>query len=400
MLNYIALVIPLLLLLAGIEWYISIRRKDRVFTTPNVMQNLAIGAVDQFGSLVYFTALYFVLNFVSRHFSLFHMANGWKQWVLAYLTIDFISYWYHRFSHEVNILWAGHVTHHSSEHFNLSNGFRTSLFQGFNRIVFWAILPVFGFSPWVLLVTLKVSGLYDFFLHTAYIPKLGILEKILITPSMHRVHHGKNDLYIDKNYGSTLVIWDKLFGTFQEETEPVKYGIRAEYKDNHPLKAIGHHYQYLWLHMKAIPGLADKLQLLVRRPGWLPNHCQPLSQLTKAGHSGHHLRSLGWFRVACVVPSFVAFMYYTPLLSMPETVLLGVVLAGDLIGVSLIFHHNLPSRFEKKEQWRLFLCTSAATAIFFRYHHMYLLLLAAYLCLSHLLLKQEYKMAELLKRMV
>src|SRR4051812_13732144 len=215
MLNTIILLMPVFLFVAFIEGYISYRKRDDKYTVGNTTMNLAIGAIDQTCSLFYFTLLYLVLKYVYTHFRIFEMRNNWQQWVWAYIAIDFLSYWYHRFSHRINILWAGHVTHHSSEHFNFTNGFRTSLFQGINRIIFWSCLPLFGFSPLVLVVTLKVSGIYDFLLHSAYIPKLGFLEKILITPSLHRVHHGKNDIYIDKNYGSTFLIWDQIFGTYQ-----------------------------------------------------------------------------------------------------------------------------------------------------------------------------------------
>jgi sterol desaturase/sphingolipid hydroxylase (fatty acid hydroxylase superfamily) len=127
----------------------------------------------------------------------------------------------------VNILWAGHMTHHSSEHYNFSNSFRTSLFQGVNRILFWSILPVFGFSPVMLVVLLKISQLYDFLLHTEAVPKLGILEKILVTPSQHRVHHGRNDLYINRNYGSTFVVWDKLFGPSRKKQKKWNTGSKG-----------------------------------------------------------------------------------------------------------------------------------------------------------------------------
>jgi hypothetical protein len=169
------------------------------------------------------------------------------------------------------LLWCAHVTHHSSDHFNLTNGFRTSPFQGLFRIPFWIILPIVGFSPEVLLVTFIVSGLYDFFLHTQHFPKVRWLETVLITPSLHKVHHGKNDVYIDKNYGATFVIWDKLFGTFQDEIVPVSYGILSEdYRDGDPVDAIFHHYRYLWVLMQQSVSWKSKLKVLIMPPDWLP----------------------------------------------------------------------------------------------------------------------------------
>ncbi len=232
--------------------------------------NMSIGAIDQLGSIIYFSSMYLVLDYVFANYRLLTLEPTWYTWVWAYVAVDLLSYWYHRCSHRINILWAGHVTHHSSDRYNFSNGFRTSLFQGINRIAFWSILPLFGFTPAVLVITLKISGLYDFLLHTEYVRRLGFLEKVLITPSHHRVHHGQNDIFIDKNYGSTFVIWDKLFGTFQEETEPVRYGIKGCYKDTSPLGAIGHHYLYLWKTIRTLPRWYDKVRLLFMPPEWSP----------------------------------------------------------------------------------------------------------------------------------
>lgn len=271
MLNTIALFIPLFVLLAGLELWYARKSGHNWYSEQSVSMNITLGAIDQLCSLLDFILLYAVLDLVFRHFRFFTLPEGWQQWVLAYVAVDFVSYWYHRFSHEFNILWAGHVTHHSADHFNLTNGFRGSPFQGLGRIPFWVVLPMVGFSPGVLVITLKISGIYDFWLHTQTIPKLGFFEKIFITPSMHRVHHGKNDLYIDKNYGSTFVIWDKMFGTYQEETEPVVYGIKdVTYRDRHPVNAIFHHYRYLWNMMGNIRDWTDKVKLLFMRPGWLP----------------------------------------------------------------------------------------------------------------------------------
>lgn len=318
---------------------------------------MAIGAFDQVGSLLYFVALYFTLNFVYENYSLYHLPNHWSQWVFAYFAIDFLSYWYHRFSHEVNILWAGHITHHSSELFNFSNGFRTSLFQGVNRILFWSVLPVFGFSPWVLLISLKVSGIYDFFLHTTYIPKLGFLEKILITPSMHRVHHGKNDIYIDKNYGSTLVVWDKLFGTYQEETEEVTYGIKAEYTDNHPLNAIGFHYKYLWISMRNTKAWTDRLKLLFMPPDWIPTDVKPIGSTAAKLHNtvvSKELKLYATYHLVTCVFGFVFFMAYTPILNAWEVVLCSMIILGSILGASLIFNQNIGKKFITWEWRRLF----------------------------------------------
>ena len=136
MLNYIALLIPLFLGLIALEWWYSIKQNDRRYHAPNTVLNMAVGAIDQFGALLYLLLLYMALVFSQKHFQWLILPNNWRQWLLAFLSVDFVSYWYHRFSHRINLLWAGHVTHHSSSYFNLSNGFRTSPFQGLILIPF------------------------------------------------------------------------------------------------------------------------------------------------------------------------------------------------------------------------------------------------------------------------
>ncbi|MDP2176175.1 MAG: sterol desaturase family protein [Bacteroidota bacterium] len=254
------------------EWFLSRKTKQGLFTKQNTLMNMSIGAIDQIFSLAHFVLFILFLDYMYDNYRIFTLKITWYHWIICYVAIDFVSYWYHRFSHRINILWAGHVTHHSSSYFNFTNGFRTSPFQGLNRILFWGILPILGFSTSVLFTTFIISGIYDFFLHTQNFPKIKWLETIFITPSLHKVHHGKNDVYIDKNYGSTFVIWDKLFGTFQDETEPVVYGIISEnYKDNDPVQAIFLHYRYLLNMMKRIASWKNKLKLLFMPPDWIPD---------------------------------------------------------------------------------------------------------------------------------
>lgn len=245
--------IPVFFLIVAVEWLISVKQSDGNYTLNNTAMNIAIGAIDRLGSLLTMALLYLVLDYTYSHFALFHLQSSWYQWLCGYIAVDFVSYWFHRYSHEVSILWAGHVTHHSSPKFNLSNGFRTSVFQGINRIPFWVILPMLGFSPIVLIIIFNISGIYDFFMHTPYFPRVKWIETVLITPSLHKVHHGKNTVYIDKNYGSTLSVWDRLFGTFQPEAEEVEFGITGNYKDEKPLTAIMYYYHLLFNAVKKAP---------------------------------------------------------------------------------------------------------------------------------------------------
>jgi alkylglycerol monooxygenase len=384
MLNTIALLIPVFLVLVLVEWYISDKRGDERYSTGNTTMNLAIGAIDQVFSLFYFAGLYFVMAYVYRHFRLITIQNSWYEWILAYIAVDFLSYWYHRFSHRVNILWAAHVTHHSSERFNFSNGFRTSFFQGVNRIIFWSILPVFGFSPLVLMITLEISGVYDFLLHTTYVPKLGFLEKILITPSLHRVHHGKNDIYIDKNYGSTFVIWDKIFGTYQEETETVQYGIKSPYVDNNPFRAIGHYYSYLWTAVITTPRWPDKVRVLFMPPEWKP----PATVTAKVHSSAMHiyipsyLRQYAWFQVAYCVVGLITMLVCKNYLSNWEIILYSIIGVTGIANSAMIFNENVGENFSRWEVGRLAFASLFVLTTLVMHAKIYLLIILFFLMIS------------------
>ncbi|MCB0707040.1 MAG: sterol desaturase family protein [Saprospiraceae bacterium] len=384
MLNAIALFIPIFLLLVGIEWYISQKKEDQVYATGNTVMNMTIGAIDQISSLFYFVALFVVLEYVYTHFRILEIDNNWMQWVLAFFAVDFLSYWYHRLSHTMNIFWAGHVTHHSSEYFNLTNGFRTSFFQGINRIIFWAVLPVFGFSPIVLIVILKISGIHDFFLHTQYISKLGFLEKIFVTPSLHRVHHGKNDIYIDKNFGSVLLIWDYLFGTLQRETEEVQYGIKGHYVDNSPVVAIGHHYFYLWKTISKTKQWYNKFKLLVMPPDWVPDEVQSTEGTPVQGSVSITTlqRSYAYFQTTICVIGVILLLVFKNMLSIWELLLFSGILVSSLSISTLIFNKNIRPGFINWESFRLICSIFLVSLMMTQYSGNYLLVVLLYLFLS------------------
>lgn len=373
MLNQLALLIPLFLCIALLEWYVTFRQGKQLFTKESTVMNMTLGAIDQVFSLADFFLLFLVLSTVYNHYHLFEMEKNWLQYLTAYVAVDFVSYWYHRFSHRVNILWAGHITHHSGEHFNYTNGFRGSPLQGFNRIPFWVVLPLIGFDPFILVFTLQISGIYDFWLHTQSIPRLGFLEKILITPSLHRVHHGKNDIYIDKNYGSTFVIWDQLFGTLQRETEPVKYGIKSEtYTDNDPVKAITFHYSYLWRTISNSKAGIRALKLLWMPPEWqLPGvesrqRNDNLVSASRSENKGSGLRVLAWYQLVCGALGLITLLYVKNLLPFYLFALLAAAVIASLVNSARIFNGNVAAQYRTAGLWRtsvLLLALSGTAAI-------------------------------------
>jgi sterol desaturase/sphingolipid hydroxylase (fatty acid hydroxylase superfamily) len=391
MINTFALLIPVFLLIALFEWYILFKKGDKKYTAGRLVMNMSIGAIDQICSLAYFALLYFALSYVYTHFRIIEIKSLWYQWVLAYIAVDFLSYWYHRISHRVNILWAGHVTHHSSEVFNFSNGFRTSPFQGLNRIVFWSLLPIFGFSPTVLLIILKVSGLYDFMLHNEYVPKLRVIEKIFITPSLHRVHHGKNDLYIDKNYGSTFSIWDRIFGTYQEETEVVKYGISGSYVDNSPFWAIGHYYHYLWKTMNATSRWTNKVKLIFMPPAWTPDDVTDRqSPLSKSKIPVTiHLKYYAGFQMSFFTAWIILLLIYQDFFSNWEFIICAFVGIVNLSKAAMIFNGNIYENLEKRESMWLGFEAILVLLFLFQYSNFYFLYLLTFLLISLILIRSK-----------
>ena len=180
-------------------------------------------------------ALHFYL-FQFKIFNLTEILPIWVLWVITFLAIDLVFYFYHRISHRVNFLWAIHMSHHSSEEMNFAVSFRQAWFGPLSKIPFFIILPLIGFDPTIVAVAGVVSTLWGIFGHTQIIGKLGPLELIFNTPSHHRVHHGANKQYIDKNYVNLLIIWDRMFGTFEPENEPVKFGLVRNVNTFNPTK--------------------------------------------------------------------------------------------------------------------------------------------------------------------
>ncbi len=350
----ITLIVPGFLLLAFFDWQFAKHKNAHFFSRENSVINLCIGGIDRVVSLAHFSLLLLFLNYLYVNFRVNTLSNAWYNWVLAYVALDFVSYWYHRFSHRINILWAGHITHHSSSYYNLTNSFRTSPFQGFNRIVFWSVLPIIGFSTEMLFTTFIVSSLYDFFVHTQNAPKIRWLEHVFITPSLHKVHHGKNPIYVDKNYGSTFVVWDKWFNTFQDETEPVSFGISSpDYVDNDPIRAIFYHYQYLWNTIKKTPSFSNKILLLIKPPEWTPQDLQPDTNAAAAENIPLRPTSLhsmyAWFVFSISTVGIFCVLLFKDLLDFNFFIIASIIFLSGMVVGTRIFSNNLSLHLKRNE---------------------------------------------------
>ena len=197
-------------------------------------------------------------------------AGDWWVWVLLFFADDLAYYWFHRVSHECRLFWASHVVHHSSQHYNLSTALRQT-WVPMTYLPFWLPLLLLGFAPWMVLLAQSWSLIYQFFLHTERIGRLPRpLEAILNTPSHHRVHHGSNDQYLDRNYGGILVVWDRLFRSFEPEGERVRYGLTTNLETFNPVKVAFHEYGALWRDLRSAQSWRTRWSLLLRGPGYKP----------------------------------------------------------------------------------------------------------------------------------
>lgn len=197
--------------------------------------------------------------------------NTWT-WILAVIVADFTYYWMHRLEHEHRILWANHSVHHSSEDYNLTVSWRLSIIEPMIEWIFLIPMILVGFSPFQAIVGLVFVAQFQTWIHTEHIGKLGWVDFVLNTPSVHRVHHGSNRKYLDKNYGGITMIWDHLFGTFQKEEEKVIYGLTTPIKTNHVLKINFIEYKNIWNDVKRCRTWKDRFRIIFGGLIWRPDY--------------------------------------------------------------------------------------------------------------------------------
>ena len=220
--NYITLSIPIFFLLIGIELIVGRLKKEKLYRFNDALTNINLGIGSQVVGIMTKGLLFLAYLYLYEN-RIFTFENTWVTWLFLFLGVDFFYYWFHRASHEINAMWAAHIVHHQSEDYNLSVALRQSWFQGWFSWAFYLPLAVVGFDPIMFATMASLNTLYQFWIHTTTIKTMGPLEWIFNTPSHHRVHHGSNPKYIDRNHAGSLIIWDRMFGTFQQEEEEGKY---------------------------------------------------------------------------------------------------------------------------------------------------------------------------------
>ena len=263
--QYLIYIIPLFLFFVTFEMIADAVTHKKVYRFEDTVTNISLGLGQQIIEALIKTIFAIVFLWVYKK-SPFKLPDTLWTFLAVIIICDFIFYWFHRLSHTVNVLWAVHIVHHQSREFNLSVSLRQPWLHKFAMFAFFIIIPFFGVSPALMIIVFAIQTFYQFWLHTRLIGKLGIFEKIFVTPSHHRVHHGTNDIYINKNYGNTLIIWDKLFGTFQAETEQVVFGISKPYNSTDPVWANFYYWKELIGNIKSKKGFLNKLKAFFQKP--------------------------------------------------------------------------------------------------------------------------------------
>ncbi len=268
--SYITYSIPIFFLLIGIELLFGYLKKEKLYRFNDALTNINLGIGSQVVGIMTKGLLFLAYLYLYEH-RVYTFENTWWALVLLFLGVDFFYYWFHRASHEVNMLWAAHIVHHQSEDYNLSVALRQSWFQGWFSWVFYLPLAVIGFEPVIFAAIVSFNTLYQFWIHTTTIKTMGPLEWVFNTPSHHRVHHGTNPKYIDRNHAGSLIIWDRMFGTFQKEEEEVVYGITSPLNSWNPVWANFHYWKDLGQLAKRSKGF-DKVRVFLKPPGWQPKY--------------------------------------------------------------------------------------------------------------------------------
>ena len=269
----ITLATPVFFLLIFIELAVGLLRRRNTYRLNDAINSISLGVLSQVSGVFMQVLRIGIYAWLASRIALFKLpADSLWVWLSGLLLYDLCYYWLHRYGHEVNVLWAAHVVHHQSEDYNLSTALRQTSSGYLLGWIFYVPLAILGYPVEVFAALALIDLLYQFWVHTQQIGKLGWLDRVLVTPSNHRVHHGVNDIYLDKNYGGILILWDRLFGTFIEERDqdPVVYGTRSPLRSWNPIWANFEVYKVLWLDSWRTRNLGDKLRVWFAAPGWRP----------------------------------------------------------------------------------------------------------------------------------
>ena len=264
---------PVFFLLIGIELLVAKLRGRHAYASNDAMNSIGLGVISQIVGVFSKLLTFGIYAWCVQHLAFFALpADSFWVWAGALLLYDFCYYWLHRCGHEVNILWAAHVVHHQSEHYNLSTALRQTGSGALLGWLFYLPLALLGVPLKVFVIVALIDLLYQFWVHTEQIGRLGWFDRVFCSPSNHRAHHAVNDRYLDRNYGGILIVWDRLFGSFVEEddNDPPVYGTRSPLRSWNPLWANAEVYWHTAVDAWHARRWRDKLLLWLKPPGWRP----------------------------------------------------------------------------------------------------------------------------------
>lgn len=341
-LDLIAFAVPFFIFFMFLEYAISRKRNKKTHQFNESIANINVGIVERITDLLTTGSFFFIFTWLNKNFSIFTIESNWITWILLFLATDLVWYWYHRVGHEVNLFWAAHIVHHQSEDFNYTAAARITVIQAVARGLFWSILPIIGFPAEMITVLLLIHGTYPFFTHTQLIGRLGWLEYIIVTPTHHGVHHSSNPEYLDKNYGDMLIIWDKIFGTYAEETVKPQYGLTKSLESHSFLWQHFHYFLELIIAVRLAKTFQQKLKVIFGSPNDHDPRIRPFLQrklsqkVTHISLSDKLIRAIQVKTVTTIVLLFIAILFSkyftnTTLFLITTFLVLSVIITGAML---------------------------------------------------------------------
>jgi alkylglycerol monooxygenase len=392
-LNPIVLSIPIFFILIGIELVVERFSHKNSYRLPDAITNLSCGITSQVSGLFMRMFAIGIYEIIYSNWALFTLQRNWLYWMGLFLLVDFAYYWAHRKSHEINLFWGGHVVHHQSEDYNLSVALRQSSFQVVWTFAFSLPIAVLGFETLDFALVAALNTLYQFWIHTETINKMGWFEYVFNTPSHHRVHHGRNPKYIDKNHAGSLIIWDKMFGTFQKEEEKPTYGITKPINSWNSLWANFSHYESMAEDLRKIPTWTDKLKFLFKKPGWLPESLGGYREIPTIDAQRYRkyetvshvqLNYYVLFQYILCLGFTAFFLFNQTKFSLGEKAIIATIISLWVMNSGVLFENKTWVRYSEWLRIILYSLLLSGLIIFFKLDSLLHLAVAAYLIISSL----------------
>ncbi len=347
--NPIVIAIPVYFLLIGIEIIYQRVQAVKTYRLKDAMTNINCGVVSQITGGFVMLALFTAYIYVQENWAPFSIPNVWWAYPFAFIFFDLMYYWAHRLSHQINLFWGAHSVHHQSEDYNLTVALRQSSTQILWTFMFYFPLAMAGFDPFVFITMQGVNLVYQFWIHTESIKKMPRwFEAIFNTPSHHRVHHARNPKYIDKNHAGTLIIWDKLFGTFAKEEEAPTYGITKPLESWNPVWANFAHYSEIYKDVKRVRGFKNKLGIIFNKPGWMPEEMGGYQAAPKVkpdykkfdNRTPLRLNVYVIVQFLIVMAATLLFLYYFKVMNNPEKIASATLIIISVATFGLLFENR------------------------------------------------------------